>query len=100
MFFDNDQILDHILTMPSGYERNKAVYLYNRVNDDALAYRGGAAMLDFEVMTFAIDDGKNDVRRLLLLLDGENLYDYDHDHIEQLFSTWVWDHVMGDDTEL
>ena len=89
MFYNNETILDHILGMTSEYDRDKGVYLYNRVNDDAVTYAGAAALVDFTTMHLAAVDGRDDVRRLLRFVDGAN--DYDNDHCDYLFSGWAFD---------
>lgn len=93
--YDNDQILEAIFDMPSGYQREYAGYLYNRVADDAINYRDAVALIDFTTAQFIIDDMRHDLGRLMSAIDWE--HDYDDVDLEHIFSSWVWDLMHDDD---
>ena len=94
-FYDNDSILDAILDLPSGHQKDYASYLYNRVCDDARTYRDAVVLVDFTTAGFATDDAKHDIGRLVSVLDWEHEYSYDD--LEHLFATWLWDLMRRDD---
>lgn len=90
MFHTNDEILRHINGLTSEYDHDKAVYLYNRVCNDAETYCGAAALVDFTTMSLAAEDGRDDVRRLLAFID-HGATDDDTDRCEYLFTAWVFE---------